>query len=357
MNHKNLSVELRPRRLSEMIGQERLVNDIRNQFGKGQVPLSILLTGEYGAGKTTLAGILALSFNCLHQTTFGEPCDMCLDNEEMFSIQVRNCAQLTTKDETIDFLSTLRSYPQFGNYRIIILDEMQQMSAAAQQTILKELENTDSVNVFIIGTTNPEKINQGIKDRSQSFPIPELTPAGVHALVANTMELAESRFDIAPRDIEPLAAVLSQARIFSSRNVVMATDQYLAGKSPEAACTIKEAGEVDFYNLYRFLGTGNWDSAREILMKAKPTEASAIKMRMSSFFRDALLKSPSGSRAVLLSSFIEEIGKASAVESGLELSMVIAVCYQITQRVNEAVETKKRDASQAGPIPKLARAA
>ena len=335
MTKRNLSVELRPRRLSEMVGQDNLVRDIRNAFKTGTIPLAVLLTGGYGSGKTTIAHILALVFNCEHQKQFGEPCVDCLNNEEIFSIIEHNCALISTKDEMQDLLRTVRSYPTYGKYRVIILDEAQQLSAAAQQALLKEFEKKEDVNIYIIGTTNPAKINQGLKDRSIPFSIPELTPQGVTAVVQNTMKLAAEQFQIPSQDLSPLVKCLHSAFITSSRNVVMATEMYLSGMSPEKAITIKDAGEIDFFALYKAVGWGKWDLARAMLAKAKPVEAAAIKMRLSAFFRNDLLNAPPGVRAELLAKFISALGEASAVETGLELSMVCGVIYQICQIVNE----------------------
>jgi hypothetical protein len=332
MTQRNLAVELRPRRLSEMVGQDALVQDVRNMFSGGNIPISILITGEYGSGKTTLAYILALSFNCTHQKQFGEPCDYCLENTEAFSIIERNCALMSTKDEMQEFLPTIRSYPQFGKYRIVILDEMQQLSAAAQQTLLKEFERKDSINIFIICTTNPEKINQGLKDRSTVFPIPMLTKDCIARTVHNTI----AQCKMPPRDPDPLIKCLQDAFVFSSRLVVKATEAYLSGMTAERAIvSIRDAGEIDFLALYKAVSWGKWDEVRTQMEKAKPVDATPIKMRLSAFFRSDLLRAKTSNRAALLASFIEALGSASAVETGLELSMVCSVLYKICQIVNE----------------------
>lgn len=346
MTQRNLAVELRPRRLSEMIGQDQLVQDVRNMFSAGTVPISILITGEYGSGKTTLAYILAFAFNCTHQKMFGEPCDYCLENSEMFAIIERNCALMTTKDEMQEFLPTLRSYPSWGKYRIIILDEMQQLSAAAQQTLLKEFERKDAVNIFIICTTNPDKINQGLKDRSIVFPIPMLTKECIARTVNNTIANA----NMPSRDPEPLIRCLQDAYVFSSRLVVKATEAYLSGMTAERAIvSIRDAGEIDYLALFDAVSWGKWDEVRAQMEKAKPVDAAPIKMRLSAMFRTKLLKAPTGVRANLLSKFITALAETSAVETGLELSMVCSALYKICQTVNE-----NKKPSKVTPIHKVA---
>jgi replication-associated recombination protein RarA len=335
LTHRNLSVELRPKRLSEIIGQDSLVNDIRNKFSKGSVPLVIFLNGEYGSGKTTIARILASSFNCTHSHVFGEPCDVCLENADMFHIIERDCAVLSTKDEMELFLPTLHFYPNYGPYRIIILDEMQQTSAPAQTLLLKALEDVNSFNIFIIGTTHPDKINKGIIGRSVPFAMPLLDNSGIEALVLNTIKLAGERFGIEPRDPAPLVKALQNALITGGRNVVMATDLYLSGMAPEKAITVKEAGEVDYASLNRAVSQGDWESCRKVLDKAKPVDGDQIKMRVSAHFRSHLLRSTAGPRAELLSQFIRELAANNVVEAGLQLSAVVGTIYRICHIINE----------------------
>jgi DNA polymerase III gamma/tau subunit len=334
MTRRNLTVELRPRRLSELIGQDRLVQDLRNNLND-KVPIGILLGGSFGAGKTTIARILAVSFQCTHQEQFGEPCDECLENEDMFNISERNCAELRTIDAMREFLPTLLSYPNFGRYRVIILDEAQQITKDAQQTLLKPFEDKDSVNIFIICTSEPTKINGAIKDRCVPFAVPELKPKGVETLVQNTMKLALERFGMESREPEPLIKVLHTAQMTSSRNIVMAVDQYLSGSAPEQAIVIKEAGEVDYYTLFRFVSQGDWNSAREILKQAKPTDAIEIKTRMSGYFRNKLVETAPGQRADLLSMFIREMVDNNVDEYGLQLSGVVASIYKICRIVTD----------------------
>jgi replication-associated recombination protein RarA len=343
---RNLSVELRPQRLSELVGQEGVVASLRRNFGAGSVPIGILLTGSFGQGKTTIARILGMAFNCTHQVQFGETCVDCLDNADMFNIFELNCADLTTIDQMKEFLPKLLPYPNFGKYRIIILDEAQQMSDKAQQILLTPLEELDSHNIFIFCTSNPAKINQAVKDRCKPFAIPDLKPAGVTALVNRTVELAVSRYGMPSIPMDPLIEMLHTAQVFSSRNVVMAVEMFLEGSTAAQAIVIKDAGEVDYFSLNAAVGQGKWEPARKILQMAKPADGAQVKMRLSAFFRYKLLETPAGSRADLLSLFIRELGDAAAVESGLELSLVVSAVYRICQ----TIENVKSKTSTNNPV-------
>ena len=78
---RNLSVSLRPRRFSEVIGYTDTIEQLKNQFSAGRVPTALKFVGVSRGGKTTLARIVAMSVNCTHGE-FGEPCDACLENAD-----------------------------------------------------------------------------------------------------------------------------------------------------------------------------------------------------------------------------------------------------------------------------------
>jgi DNA polymerase-3 subunit gamma/tau len=347
---RNFATELRPNSLSDLIGQERLVERIRGTFQGGNVPIGVLLTGSFGAGKTTIARILALAFNCTHSMTFGEPCEECKANEDMFNIIERNCAKLTKKEEMEELVDELQTYPSYGPYRIVILDELQQASKAAQNVILKPMEEKDSINIFIIGTSDPSKIEKAIKDRCIPFAIPDLNREGVAALVLSTMTQADLRFGVTPRDPQPLITALYSASMTSSRTIVTATELYLYGSKPEEAVTqVLEAGDIDFYALFKEIIKGNWDGSREYLTAARPTDAKELKSRLSAYFRDQLMKTPSGPRGDLLALFIKELAANDTEDVGLALSTIIGTIYRICGIVNGIKAAKAAELAEATP--------
>src|ERR1700753_2162884 len=128
----------RPKRLSDMVGQEKLAHHIRSHYKKG-LPKAWLFFGSRGLGKTSIARVLALSLQCKHQKKFGEPCDICWKRYKSYPIYELNASDKTGVDD-------LRSFVEGSDYevlgrgrRVYILDEAHQISKAGQNLLLKYL--------------------------------------------------------------------------------------------------------------------------------------------------------------------------------------------------------------------------
>jgi type II secretory pathway predicted ATPase ExeA len=335
---RNLSVELRPQRLSELIGQESLVEQIRNSM-KDRYPIAILLSGESGAGKSTIAKILALSVQCSHGT-FGEPCEECMENELLFNIIERNCADLGTIDSMRELLPGLEYYPSFGNYRVIILDEAHGIGPKAQEVLLLPAEDPNSRNLFILCTTNPAKILDTIKRRCVSYMVPSLKDDDTIRLVANTINKAG-----ADKPAAPLANALIAAKINSPGIIVMAVEKYVAGAPPEEAIIVKDVSAVNHYALAKACSFGKWSECQEILSRAVPADADIIKRHLSAHFRKILLDPKnSPARLKFAAAAVHELSAnnaATVYEQGFQLSVLTASIYKICQMVQTAIAAQK----------------
>src|SRR6266700_3437705 len=109
-----LSLSFRPKRFSELVGQEKLVERIRGHFQQ-RVPTAWMLIGQKGAGKTTIARILAMALQCRHQDEIGEVCDACYKKKSSFNIVEINGAKFTSKNELEQILSGSDLNPNPGS--------------------------------------------------------------------------------------------------------------------------------------------------------------------------------------------------------------------------------------------------
>src|SRR5271166_541516 len=151
-----LSLTLRPKNFDEIIGLKKVLPVVREKLSSGAVPRGFIIKGQYGCGKTTLAHIIA---RYVQGAMFdGQP-----DVEEV------NGANYRKIDDMRQLAERAGTYPMLGTYKVVILDECQQLTKEAQQILLKELEVPMSPTVWILCTTDPEKINQGVRDRC--FPV------------------------------------------------------------------------------------------------------------------------------------------------------------------------------------------
>ena len=342
---RNLSVALRPRRFSEMVGNTEVTDQLVNQLSAGRVPIGFLFSGPAGHGKTTLAKILAVSLNCSHGTP-GEPCEACITNQADFNIIEVNAANFSKVDDARALLTDrgLEYVPVSGRYNVVILDECQQMTPQAQSVLLLPLESTVVSVVYIFCTTEPEKISTAIKSRLMSFHLNPLADAEIAELIGRAAVSAD--FD---GDLTPLTEALIRNDFRAPRNVVMASEKFFAGMPAEDAVWNDASGKINIKQLFTAAVNGNWDTCRRLLSVIEAAEVESVRIGLSNQFRYALIKSPTGPRAEVLSRFIYELSRHSANswEKVVLLNATIAAVYRICLLSQEAqaAARKVRDAA------------
>ena len=171
----------RPRSLAEVIGQEPVTQTLRNALKSGRVSHAYLFCGPRGTGKTSTARSLAKAINCINPTD-GEPCntcEMCLAISEGRALDIIEIdAASNTGVEDIRSLREKVNYaPNQARYKVYIIDEVHMLSNSASNALLKTLEEPPSHVVFILATTEVQKILTTILSRCQRFDFRRLTQA------------------------------------------------------------------------------------------------------------------------------------------------------------------------------------
>ena len=163
----------RPKTFSEMVGQEAIVRTLRNQVMSGRIAHAYLFCGSRGTGKTSAARILTRAINC-ETPRDGDPCGECascktIDSGASFDVYEMDAASNSRVEEIRELLEKVDYPPQFGKYKVYIIDEVHMLSNAAFNALLKTLEEPPEYMVFILATTEPQKLPSTILSRCQRY--------------------------------------------------------------------------------------------------------------------------------------------------------------------------------------------
>ena len=173
MGYQALYRRYRPARFDDFVGQEAIIRTLRSQVMSGRIAHAYLFCGTRGTGKTSTAKVFARAVNCENPDR-GEPCGQCaacraLSAESSLDILEIDAASNNGVDEIRDLREKVKYPPQSGRYRVYIIDEVHMLSQGAFNALLKTLEEPPAYVVFILATTEPQKLPATILSRCQRF--------------------------------------------------------------------------------------------------------------------------------------------------------------------------------------------
>ena len=173
----------RPQRFEDVVGQRAIVTALKNQITAGRVGHAYLFTGVRGTGKTTCAKIFAKAVNCLHPEG-GDPCGECeickgIDNGSLLDVVEMDAASNNGVDDIRDLRDETAYTPSACQYKVYIIDEVHMLSTAAFNALLKTLEEPPAHVIFILATTEIQKVPATILSRCQRYDFTRIGPEDI----------------------------------------------------------------------------------------------------------------------------------------------------------------------------------
>ena len=182
----------RPQRFEDVVGQRAIVAALKNQIAAGRVGHAYLFTGVRGTGKTTCAKIFAKAVNCLDPQN-GDPCGQCpvcrgIDDGSILDVVEMDAASNNGVDDIRDLRDETAYTPSICRYKVYIIDEVHMLSTAAFNALLKTLEEPPAHVIFILATTEIQKVPATIRSRCQRYDFTRISPEDIAGRVSQVAE-------------------------------------------------------------------------------------------------------------------------------------------------------------------------
>lgn len=305
----NLSIEMRPTSLNDFIGNEIVVAAIHNQLRSKRVPIAVMFSGSPGTGKTTLARILAKEL----QPKGVEP-----------DILETNGADHSGVDFAREVVQSTNYLPLSSTRKIIIIDEAQKLTDAAQNCLLKAMENPDSFSTFIFCTTEPTKLIPALRSRCLTYRLSPLTDKEVASLVS----AAEQHLGFSSS--YSFATLLCREGVRSPREILMAFEKFASGMPPEQSI-LRTEESPEYLDIARAVWKGDWGKTSQLLKELKSADVRGLRAVVAGYGKKILLD---GGNPVI-ADCLTGLAQYQVYEDGIALAITTGTLFKICAKVGK----------------------
>lgn len=340
--YKALYRKYRPKTFDEICGQEAVVTSLKNQVKNNEISHAYIFQGTRGTGKTSAAKILSRAVNCLHPVD-GNPCNECENcksilNESSLDVVEMDAASNNGVDDIRELKEKVIYPPQSLKYKVYIIDEVHMLSKGAFNALLKILEEPPRHLIFILATTEIEKIPATILSRSQKYNFKRISIEEISENLKNITELEGKSCD------DEVFNLIAKSSDGAMRDALSVLDQLLTKnkdhiKLEDAMEVLGISSSELLFNLSRALIEKNVNESLLAIdeIYKEGVDFNTLSSQILSHFRDLLMvKTLKDPKKIVYSTFLKEFQDIAGRVDLEDLLIIIDILKNLSIEIKYA---------------------